>query len=208
MDIARVKSQFLSNYQTPRLSVPRDGDVYRHVVISGAPFYHFELVTWPGMLFVNCEGDGYCFSRTKDMFSFFRRGGDASELDPNFGYWAEKLTDPRSRNVRMFDYQAFEADVEKALKEISNEARVEEIREDLEFETNTQDEHSCREFLYRHAEFGDLAIDGQWEDWTFRYAYACFAIVFGIREYERAAMREARQPIFPAEWLDDREEPR
>lgn len=195
MDIQNVKTHFLAAYKTSKISILHDHGLYRHVRISGAAYYCFELVTWPGSLAVNCEGDRFSFLRTEDMFEFFRCGGDASELRPNFSYWAEKLSDPRSKTVREFNYHAFTRDVENVMASIASVARVAEIRSDLEHETYECDEHSCREFLSRYSEMEHLVIDGKWEDWTFRYAYACFAIVFGIREYDRAKLTTSPQML-------------
>jgi hypothetical protein len=185
MDIDHVKSQFLSAYETATLTVLHDDGLYRHIRIQGQHYYRFDLVTWPGSLFVNCEGDGYAFARTEDMFAFFRMGVGVETLRPNLSYWAEKLYDPRSRKVREHDASLFERDVEAVLATIGDEQRVKAIRLDLELETNPDHEDSCWTFIAEHKEFRHLEGEGDWQDWTFRYAYACFAILFGIREYDR-----------------------
>ncbi|MEV0382306.1 hypothetical protein [Nonomuraea sp. NPDC050643] len=49
----------------------------------------FEIVTWPGSLAIRGDIDGgYIFTRTTDMFEFFRRSGHNDTINP--GYWAEK----------------------------------------------------------------------------------------------------------------------
>ncbi|CAN2532580.1 hypothetical+protein [Methylocapsa aurea] len=200
MDAEKIGASFLSSYKDAKIELLHDVGMYRHVRISGAHYYRFELMTWPGSLSVNCEGDEFLFTRTTDMFDFFRRGAGAKCDAPNFAYWAEKLSDPRSRKVRAFDYSAFERDVESVLSTMADASRVEEIRDDLQSETCESDENSCREFLSRHAELLDLSIDGRWEDWTYRYAYACFAILHGIREYDRVKTSQGSLPL-----LDGRE---
>jgi len=193
MHIDHVKRQFSTAYGTTRTTILHDDGLYRHIRIQGAHYYRFDLVTWPGSLFVNCEGDGYAFARTDDMFGFFRQGG-AESLDPNLSYWAEKLYDTRSGKVRAHDAARFERDVVDVLATIGDEQRVKTIRLDLELETNPDDEDSCRTFVAEHKEFRHL--EGDWRDWTFRYAYACIAICFGIREYDRlkATLAAAAQP--------------
>lgn len=192
MDIESVRAHFLGNYKEPKLTILVDGGLYRHIRIIGDHYYRFDLVTWPGNLAINCEGDRFLFSRTDDMFQFFRLGGSAERpMEPNFSYWAEKLSDPRSRMVRGFSYAKFARDMEEGLSRMPDEKQAEELRQEMSDELYEDDEASCRDFAYRHPELRDLAIENEWKDWTHRYAYACFAIVIGIREYDRAKVTPA-----------------
>jgi hypothetical protein len=184
MDAASIKRQFLAAYKDATTTILHDDGLYRHIRVKGRHYYRFELITWPGSLFVNAEGDGYTFARLLDMFEFFRHGDAAANLDPNFSYWAEKLYDSRSQKVRAFDYDAFARDIESEIATIADERRARDIRHDFEWECH-QSEGSCHAFLSRHEEFESLRSESDWHDWTFRYAYACFAICFGIQEYDR-----------------------
>lgn len=77
------------------MTVLRDDGLYRHLRFK-APnrgSYWFDLVTWPGYLVVVGDvGTSCVFTRTPDMFEFFR-GGAKYGIKP--GYWAEKLVSDR-----------------------------------------------------------------------------------------------------------------
>ncbi|WP_018265508.1 hypothetical protein [Methylosinus sp. LW4] len=184
MNIDNVRAHFAQSYPETHLEILHDSGLYRHIRIRGAHYYRFELVTWPGSLLINCEGDIYCFSRTADMFGFFRVDGERGE--PNFSYWAEKLSDPRSKSVRGFAYDKFARDIEERLAELADQSRAEELRRELADECYEDDEETCRSFAHGHKELRGLAMEREWKDWTHRYAYACFAILLGIAEYNRA----------------------
>lgn len=70
-----------------QLTVLRDDGLYRHLKFRSPEnsFYWFDLITWPGYLTVTGDMGTYTFSRTEDMFTFFRNGYI------NTHYWAEKL---------------------------------------------------------------------------------------------------------------------
>ena len=78
----------------------RDDGLYRHLRCQkpGTWIYGFDIVTWPGYLaFVGDVGD-FVFSRTRDMFEFFR--GQA----PNPDYWSEKLQGPGPAHQAVLDF--------------------------------------------------------------------------------------------------------
>ena len=92
-----MAERFPKDVAEHHMTVLRDDGLYRHVRFlrvaanpeTGKPekssFYWFDLITWPGCLAVNGDCGSYLFSRTDDMFEFFRGG----RINP--GYWAEKV---------------------------------------------------------------------------------------------------------------------
>ena len=92
-----MAERFPKDVAEHHMTVLRDDGLYRHVRFlrvaanpeTGKPekssFYWFDLITWPGCLAVNGDCGSFLFSRTDDMFEFFRGG----RINP--GYWAEKV---------------------------------------------------------------------------------------------------------------------
>jgi hypothetical protein len=71
-----------------QMTVLHDEGLYRHLRFAtpGSSLYWFDLVTWPGCLTVGGDIEAFAFSRTDDMFAFFRAG---TGINPS--YWAEKI---------------------------------------------------------------------------------------------------------------------
>lgn len=94
-----VAEAFKADIANHKMTILRDDGLYRHLRFirwvttkdgkqSSTSAYWFDLVTWPGALAINGDMGSYMFSRTEDMFGFFRpQLGD----NPNPGYWAEKI---------------------------------------------------------------------------------------------------------------------
>lgn len=94
-----IAERFARDTAHHQLTVLHDDGLYRHLRAQkpGSSTFWFEIATWPGSLAIRGDyGDSYVFSRTDDMFGFFRRNGNTLGINP--GYWAEKLGD-RGRSV-------------------------------------------------------------------------------------------------------------
>jgi len=77
------------------MEVLHEDGLYRHLRFTkgGSQCYRFDIHTWPGFLCICQDMGTYVFSRTPDMFDFFRlKDNDWSKKHIiNTGYWAEKL---------------------------------------------------------------------------------------------------------------------
>jgi hypothetical protein len=86
-----------------KLTVLNDHGLYRHLRFANPAnsFYWFDLITVPGALIFQGDGETFAFRRTEDMFVFFRSGiwPDGS-IRINPGYWDEKLTSDRGAATR------------------------------------------------------------------------------------------------------------
>lgn len=111
----RIAEQFPRDVAEHQLEVLHDDGLYRHLKCSQPEHswqFWFEVVTWPGSLAVRGDfGNGYVFSRTEDMFQFFR---NSAGINP--GYWAEKLPD-HGRTVKVYSESAFRDQYEEAVAE-------------------------------------------------------------------------------------------
>src|SRR3954466_1726422 len=72
------------------VTVLHDDGLYRHLRFRSPDHsaYWFDLITVPGCLIFRGDGDSFVFSRTEDMFGFFRSSREGS-INPT--YWSEKL---------------------------------------------------------------------------------------------------------------------
>jgi hypothetical protein len=98
----QISEQFAKDVAGHRMTVLHEDGIYRHLRFrhpdSGS--YWFDLVTWPGFLSITGDMDAWTFSRTEDMFGFFR----GTRINPQ--YWAEKVRAGRG-DVARFDEDYF-----------------------------------------------------------------------------------------------------
>lgn len=68
-----VRARVVADLETHEMHVLHDDGLYRHIRFKrpGTLMYHFDLITWPGVLAVNGDMGSYMFSRVTDMFTFF-----------------------------------------------------------------------------------------------------------------------------------------
>lgn len=200
-----TKDEFLKRVRNHQMEILHDDGVYRHVRFGepGTSNLHFHLVTFPGRLAYCGDMGSYMFSRLADMFEFFRR----PDRGVNLSYWAEKVvaTD-RSDGVREFSLDkakevirdivsdstsSFDEDEQK--KKIAEE--LEELMESLDDEAGDLGDviritsELDGEFLDRHM-FCDL-WDHTTDTYTYRFQFACFAIAWGIEQYDKRVIAVA-----------------
>lgn len=214
---------FLSDVEKHEMTIMRDDDVYRHIRFKrpDTGCYHFDLITWPGYLCYTGDMGTYVFSRTKDMFEFFRTDREyehkrGRKLGINLSYWSEKLkaVDGNRRNG-----SAMEFDPEK-FKHVINEYRVgwikhearryngldKEGRRDLweavqdEVLSRIDDgEHACLQaaydFHYRKPGGGAICFEDLFEhnfnDYTFHFVWCCYALAWGVEKYDATKSEKA-----------------
>jgi len=177
--------------------IVRDDGLYRHLRCNapGTWVYGFDIVTWPGRLYIGGDTEDYVFSRTDDMFEFFE-GTPAGRINP--GYWSEKLQGPSHGEIaREFSEDKFRRKVREWLTEVSeglapDEAHAlkvevdEQILDMYEFSDETHARLLLRDFNYKGYVLGE-----EWDltDYTSQFLWACWAIVWAIGKY-RALTRE------------------
>lgn len=185
---------FLKDVAKHQMTVLRDDGLYRHVRFKkpDSGDMRFDLVTWPGYLAYTGDMGTFVFSRITDMFEFFRSPPRDGEVLPiNLGYWHEKAdAEDRSDGIRRFSPDKFIATVKQWLTDAKASR---EVRQDVETEVISlahDGEHAAMTAAidYRHDsgfEFTDF-----WEadctEYTFRFVWCCYALVWGIRQYDAA----------------------
>jgi hypothetical protein len=203
------RAEFLSGVKRHGMTVLRDDGEYRHVRFAEPRTRNrqFDLITWPGYLaYVGDMGD-FVFSRLHDMFDFFRTDGDR---EPSFGYWAEKLqaTDRRGGH-KCFSQERFAEVINDyrlrwARKAAMDGTLTKEQRRELwdavddevlsrasdgeypAFEAAHDFEHRVAGRTYRLDDFWDHNFD----EWSVQFAWACYAIAWGISLYDRDGQPE------------------
>jgi len=117
LDRLQVKADFERSVKDHKMEILRDDGLYRHLRFTdgGSQVYRFDIHTWPGFLCICQDMGTYVFSRTPDMFEFFKMGEDDfnSKYVINPGYWAEKLqaVDRSSGNYEEFSMDMFRDNV-------------------------------------------------------------------------------------------------
>lgn len=211
-----IAERFARETATHEMTILHDDGLYRHVRFASADnsFYWFDLITWPGVLAFRGDGEGFMFSRERDMFPFFA----ASRGRINADYWAEKLVSNRDC-VKRYSQEKFEQRVKehfveavrygdaprglgKAVREQILEAEeigwedgALQILRDFRFYKNPEDQYDWRKSP-------DFEFSDTWE-WNLReydwwYLWACHAIAWGIGQYNAAkAGIEAPAVVIP-----------
>lgn len=179
--------KFLADVKNHALTIIKDEDEFRHIVLGkpGTSSYRFALTTWPGYLCISGDMGCFMFSRIPDMFEFFR--DSKGELKINRSYWAEKVqAENRHGGVKKFSSEIFMEKVKETLDE--SDLSVKERKAILD-EVGYDCEHNEASLAYnsirRHG--GKLFQDFyevNCEEWDFCYEWCCYAIVWGIQQYD------------------------
>lgn len=180
------------------MEVLQDDGLYRHLKFTdgGSSVYRFDLHTWLGSLCISGDMGCLVFSRTPDMFSFFRN----NKLSINLYYWEEKIqSDPKYRGVKEFSRDRFELVVREYYEDYwtgcsDSEGKKhdlwEEIKEGVLSAENEQEAHNNASCF----KSGDFEFTDFWEhdltEYTFHYHWLCYAIVWGIQQYDRLKTKE------------------
>lgn len=123
----KYETRFLKDVKEHGMEIIRDDGINRHIRFKrkDESAYYFDIVTWPGTLAISGDCGTWVFSRTVDMFEFFRtkkqdwnynkKGG----LSINPSYWSEKLLAvDASRGKRDGGPQEYSSDIfEKRIRE-------------------------------------------------------------------------------------------
>jgi len=197
-----TEESFLKDVSAHQMTVLNDTGLYRHLRFAsvgsdGKPHWnqYFTLTTFPDHLVFSGDMGTYVFTRLQDMFEFFR-GKPDGPLQINPDYWGGKCL--AADKATGGDIMAYSSEKFKAV--------VTEIFNDHEFESATEkelcwlaieDEVLCGEGEHEaYSLAGQFQFQGEhffhdfWEhrlrEYTGRYLWCCFAIVWGIRQYDAA----------------------
>jgi hypothetical protein len=200
-----TEENFLSHVSKHSMKVLHDDGLYRHLNFSnnGSFNQQFDIVTWPGFLAYSGDMGCFVFSRVNDMFSFFRNDNDKKELYINPSYWGEKLQsvdrDGYHSGYKEYSPEKFKEQVKYHVNEWIEEYELsEEDAKELKVEIDYQvlsssdgGEYKAHEALrdfFFHIDGHRFEFSDTWEwdltDYTYRYIWCCYAIVWSIQQYD------------------------
>ena len=189
------------------MTVLHDDGLHRHLQFRNPNrtwSHWFDLITVPGALIFQGDGETYAFRRLEDMFAFFRQTA-SDTINP--GYWGEKLTGRGGRDgVMHYQQELLEGQINEVVAEAMAEdpellaglpaAIKDEILDELvgdesldrdrvvsfRFWANDADEFA------RPSKRPDFEFHDVWEwdtrDFDWWFLWACQAITWGIAQYD------------------------
>lgn len=212
-----IPTRFVKEVAEHELTIAHDDGLYRHLKFRHtgncySGYYWFDLITVPGALFFQGDGDGYSFRRSTDMFELFRESAYMGR--PNIQYWAEKLTSPSPQQVMTYKPEMVAAwvaaEVREAQKDGALPGLAAAVRDDVlgAEEMTWEDETSARRVIedFRHYEnesdryrvdsrpdfqFGEL-WEVSFRDYDWWFLWSLEAILWGIGKYDEAHGRKSR----------------
>lgn len=111
-----IAARFARDTRLHKLEILHDDGLYRHLRCRNrkSGLYWFDVVTWPGSLAIRGDlNTAYVFSRTSDMFTFFRLRRSET-INPS--YWAEKLPEGW-RSVQTYSENLLHQNIRQTLRE-------------------------------------------------------------------------------------------
>lgn len=197
-----TEAEFLKDVSGHEITVLRDDGLYRHIRLKrpNTGVMRFDLLTWPGYLAFTGDMGTFVFSRVADMFEFFRAGENAGDRLPiNLGYWHEKLDAiDRTDGSYKWSQEKFEQQVRARLDEAEASAEVRQAAEDEVIRAPDGEYDSMRAAIdFKHDGF---TFSDFWEtnchEFTYRFIWCCYAMVWGIRKYDaaKAVVAELSEP--------------
>ncbi len=196
--------QFQKDTEQHVLTILKDDGLYRHLLVKhpGTVIQHYSITTWPGYLCFSGDMGCFAFTRTKDMFEFFR----CTPGKINEPYWHEKLeaVDRHGGSVE-WDQEAFEASVNNYLQnwiEDNEDAAPEFIAEQkekvkslIEESRDSQSEALAARLIFTfEADEGGIEFVDFWEGgfqkYTGRFSWCCHAIVHAVALYDAVKIKE------------------
>lgn len=197
-----TRDTFLSDIKSHKMSILRDDGIYRHIKFAkpDTNWLSFELVTWENHLAYGGDMGYYIFTRLPDMFNFFR--SDSKRINPS--YWAEKVVcvdgNRHISTMREFDEDGFNRRVIEYMikwfrynKDTTTKDDRRGIWEDVIWEIIREDDPTRKKIAVndfsreldseKWFEFVDF-FEGYSDKYTDNFIWACFAIVWGIEQYD------------------------
>ena len=179
------------------MEIVKDEDNYRHIRFrrKDSITYWFDLITWPGYLCITGDCGTFVFARVSDMFTFFRDDSGKDKLYINPGYWGEKVRAMDRDGVSTYSNQHFEEAVrdhfDMWFEDGGNEDIKEHCWERIEADVLYHSEDGYHAAMNAAMEFrcGEFTFHDFWEynvhEYTFYYRWCLYAIVHGIKEYDK-----------------------
>ncbi|SOY56816.1 hypothetical protein [Cupriavidus taiwanensis] len=206
-----TQERFERDVAKHEMTVIRDDGVNRHLMFRepGCSSYWFEIVTWAGTLCIKGDMGTYVFSRTPDMFEFFRTARDEGQgqLYINEDYWCEKLQAVSSNgygqgSAKTFDADAFKRHVVSEFRDYCRDRSLEHAdRKDMWYWLRCDVLDSvCDGDTDASSRLGSwfLAKDhpdlfSEWWEWDcekykHHYVWNLYAIAWAIRQYDAAKL--------------------
>jgi hypothetical protein len=204
------KEKFLKTVSNHQMEVILDAETgHRHLTFSkpNSSDMHFHINTWNGYLSFSGDMGSYLFSRTTDMFRFFRD----DKLQINTGYWAEKCQSVCSRGgVKKFDDETLEKCIADRIEYVCSELTDEYEGHGEDYDSRDAftaavkaemtDHFKCEEmdqyrFISVVEEFESSIVpnlrlldgDYDWLDseaYSYHYQWCCYAIVWAVQQYD------------------------
>jgi len=197
-DYENEKKIMLGDIKDHEMRVLKDDGIYRHLRFrsQGSNSYWFDLVTWPGCLVINGDCGTYSFSRLPGMFEFFRN--DELKIRPS--YYAEKLLGPttykkysRAALIHKVDdhiEEAFYGDDQVVKKSLQDD-----VADVIFYDLDDAGPELAYAKVYNYEyddgtlsswQFVDFWDGGTADEYDYHYLWSLYAIVWGIREYDRS----------------------
>jgi len=191
--MSQIAKQFPGNVAEHEMTVLRDDGVHRHVRFAkpGTGSFSFNLITWPWYLAYSGDMGHYMFCRLDDMFEFFRGHkleGDRYPINP--GYWAEKVVaEDHATGLEVFSPDKFREAVREYLRDAEASRDVTRaVREDVLSSADEGRDYAMRSVYEFHRDgfsFDDFS-EQSCLDWSYRFAWCCHAIAWGVAKYDAA----------------------
>jgi len=171
-----------------KLTIVKDDGVHRYLVCKrpDSGFYGFQITTWPGYLAISGDMGFNAWSRTSDMFAFFR--GQLNGAINNSAYVSEKAV---TKGIAKFDINvAHEALAEWFESRYENDENKEEYLEDLtDNMLDTEDEYDFVEAVRNHTfsdgnDISDFFGEHNLELYDYNYGWQLEAIDWAIKQYD------------------------
>jgi hypothetical protein len=191
------KSEFLRCVEKHEMEVMLDSGVYRHLRFKAPDTgnQHFHLVTFPGRLVYCGDMGSFMFSRTVDMFDFFRR----PDRGINLSYWGEKIVARDRDGVTEFSLDKVKDVISGIVKDQTEDwtdKKRQEADEELElvFDELDMDASDIGDVIRIMNEQCAPLLNSEWfsdlwdyssEAYTYRFQWACYAIAWGIEQYDK-----------------------
>lgn len=189
MDHNLSLEQFQKDVAEHSLKIVHDDGLHRHLTVSREKTFNmgYHVTTWPGYLCISGDMGCFVFSRLSDMFQFHR-----GDFKISFGYWAEKLQAGEAyqfskkyfRDLILELYEEWEKpDLSERLWRTSVQEFVDAVDECC---ARWQALELLEEFCEACGHKNHDTCDYELKEYTFRFLWACYAIVHAINLYDEA----------------------
>ncbi|MBI0296765.1 hypothetical protein JBE04_20450 [Streptomyces sp. PRKS01-29] len=193
-EYAEIAARFARDTAKHQMTVLHEDGLYRHIRFMNPQYgdvYHFALITWPNHLVIRGDGPNFMFAAypTADPFRLFR---ESSHDGINPGYWQQKVIAGQVKDWSEDKFRTWltqTAATDDARYPGLLDAVGEQILQSDDY--NTEYESTARHAVasFSHGDYR-LPFPHKWEqsfdDYSWKFLWACHAIVWGIAQYDAA----------------------